>query len=105
MYPLDNQQVTRKDRAMSIEEYDNLITHCRMLGHEVPFSYCRQASADRPCRKILDCWFQTFDVVKFVQTYYTPDQIASFLAPPQPKLTSLIDIIQRAQSTLKKKDQ
>ena len=33
-----------------------------MLGHDLTFAYCRAPAKQLPCRKILDCWFETFDV-------------------------------------------
>ena len=85
---------------MTIDEHDKRCIRCRMLGHEVDFSYCRQAGGELPCRKILDCWFERFDVEEFIRRHYTPKQIDDILQAPKPKLTSLIDLIQQAQKTI-----
>jgi hypothetical protein len=63
----------------------------------VTFAYCRQGGVKLPCRKILDCWFESFDVAEFVRAHYTPEQIDRFLAPPPPKLVSLYDLMRQAQ--------
>ena len=68
-----------------------------MLGHEVHFSYCRQGSNNLPCRKILDCWFEQFDVEQFIRQHYTAEQIQQIVAPSKPKLTSIVELIQQAQ--------
>lgn len=86
---------------MSIEEHDNETIHCRMLGHEVPFSYCRKGATDQPCRKIFDCWFQTFDIEQFIQEHYTEDQIQAFLSPPKPKMETLLDLIRNVEEDVK----
>jgi len=68
-----------------------------MLGHEVSFGYCRQGGTELPCRKIFDCWFETFDIKDFMQQNYTEEQIQQILSPPTPKLTSLYELIQQAR--------
>jgi len=84
---------------MSIEQHDNREMHCRMLGHTISFGYCRRTSGEQPCRKIFDCWFETFDVEKFAREYFTADQLAAILAPPKPRIASIIELIQKAQNT------
>ena len=86
---------------MSIEEHDNEVIHCRMLGHEVPFSYCRKGASSQPCRKIFDCWFQTFEIEPFMREHYTQEQIKNILSPPKPKITTLFELIQQAQEKMK----
>jgi hypothetical protein len=70
---------------------------CPMLGHPVPFRYCRQLPEGRPCRLIIDCWQGRFDVVSLLQERYTPEEIGAILAPPKPKLTSIVELIERAK--------
>jgi len=41
--------------------------YCGRLGHFVPFQYCMHPAQDDPCFKILDCWWQTFEVVSFLR--------------------------------------
>lgn len=82
---------------MTIDAHDKCNIRCRMLGHEVNFSYCRQVGSDLPCRKILDCWFETFDVQTFLNQHYTAEQIQKILQPPRPKLTSIVELIRQAQ--------
>jgi hypothetical protein len=84
------------DVAM-IDQYDNLRIYCRILGHEVPFSYCRQGAFGQPCRRIFDCWFEKFDIQKFMQEHFTQEQIQALLAPPTDKVVSLIELIRKAQ--------
>jgi len=83
---------------MSIDAHDKRKIRCRMLGHEVDFSYCRQVGGELPCKKIPDCWFERFDVEQFLQQHYTPDQIRQILTLPKPKLTSIVELIRQAQN-------
>jgi hypothetical protein len=82
---------------MGIEEHDGRKIRCRMLGHELTFGYCRQPGRDLPCAKIFDCWFETFNVEDFMREHYPKEQIQQILAPPKPKMTSLLELIQQAQ--------
>ena len=89
---------------MAIDQHDNKRIYCRMLGHEVPFAYCRQGASGRPCRKIFDCWFETFEIEQFMRDHFTEEQISALLAPPKPKMLSLVELIRRAQETTKEQD-
>ncbi|MBN2378123.1 MAG: hypothetical protein JXD22_17125 [Sedimentisphaerales bacterium] len=82
---------------MSITEHDKRKIRCRMLGHEVEFGYCRTPGGESPCRKIFDCWHERFEVVEFIRAHYSPEQIEKMMAPPPPKMVSIIELIQRAQ--------
>ena len=89
--------------TMSIDQHDNRDIYCRMLGHEITFAYCRQGVSSHPCRRIFDCWFESFDVEKYIQEHFTDEEIRGFLAPPKPKMTTLIELIQQAQKNAKAK--
>jgi len=82
---------------MDIEQHDKRKIHCRMLGHEITFAYCRQTAGTQPCRKILDCWFETFDVEAFAKEHFTGDQMAAILAPPKARMVSIIELIEQAR--------
>lgn len=83
---------------MKIDPHDQQETYCRKLGHDVPFKYCRSVDGHLPCRLVPDCWYTQFDVAAWLQEHYTPEQIARVLAPPQPKLASILDLIAKAQA-------
>ena len=91
---------------MPIDENDQRARRCPRLGHEIKFEYCRQGSrvsgCDCPCRKILDCWFETFDVQAFMLEYYGPETMQQIAMEPRPKITSIIDLIQQAQKAAEK---
>ena len=83
---------------MSIEEYDKEVIHCRMLGHDVPFSYCRTGATGQPCRKIFDCWFQKFDIVGFMKEHYSEDEIEAIQQPPKNRMMTLVELIEKAKN-------
>ena len=68
-----------------------------MLGHEIRFGYCRLLPEGRPCRLIVDCWQGSFDVMSYLRERYRPEEIESFLAPPKPKITSNLELIEKAK--------
>jgi hypothetical protein len=77
-----------------------LIRRCPRLGNPVPFQYCRVCDNDnqRPCFKILDCWWEYFDVVQYLKERLPEDQFNSLMdARPKPKVASLVELIEQAR--------
>ena len=89
---------------MLTDHDQDVLPRCRRLGHEVTFGYCRQESRGKPCRLILDCWWEHFDVRAFLQTHLPPESMAAVervsASPPPPKVLSLLDLIQQAKERL-----
>ena len=84
-----------------ISAHDHHTRRCPMLGHEVAFSYCRQPASPLPCRKIFDCWWETFDVKTFAASHFTAEDIDKSLAPRQDKRVSLVQLIEQAKKAAK----
>ena len=80
-----------------ITAHDDRTRRCPMLGHDVPFSYCRAPGRELPCCRIGDCWWETFDVETFVRAHYSEEQIREILAPPRDKVVSIAELIERAR--------
>jgi hypothetical protein len=72
---------------------------CPMLGHEVTFNYCLSAGNTLPCRKIFDCWFERFDITTYMKENFDEDVLKKITAPSKPKITSLVELIQKAKNT------
>lgn len=87
-----------------LQDHDqDVILRCRRLGHEVNFGYCRKENRGAPCRSILDCWWERFDVRGFLRTNL-PDQVMAQVenisaAAPPPKFFTLLDLIQQAKQS------
>jgi hypothetical protein len=73
-----------------------LSRRCPMLGHDVPFSYCREPAQEIPCRKIYDCWWEQFDIKSFIAAHYSDEVQKAIVQPPKPKMLSLLEIIEQA---------
>ena len=90
--------------AQRIDGHDQRVRHCPLLGHDVEFGYCRAPGAALPCGRVLDCWWESFDVEGFLQEHYSPQQIAQVLQPRQPKVVSLVELIEKARAAQKQGD-
>jgi hypothetical protein len=89
---------------MLTDHDQDALPRCRRLGHEVAFGYCRQETAGKPCRLILDCWWEQFDVRAFLQAHLPTETMAEVeragASPPPPKVLCLLDMIQQAKDRL-----
>ena len=88
-----------------LNEHDqDVLPRCRRLGHEVAFGYCRRETAGQPCRLILDCWWEQFEVRDFLRAHLPAEAMAQVeragLAAPPPKVPSLLELIQQAKERL-----
>ncbi len=78
---------------------EKLIRRCPRLGNPVPFEYCEVCGDNtHPCFKILDCWWEYFDVVRYLKDKLTEEQFRRIMAAkPKPKITSLVELIEQAK--------
>ncbi len=81
------------------KEQNSMVRRCPRLGNTVPFDYCESCGDEQqPCFKILDCWWEHFDVVQYFKDSLPEDQFNHLLqARPKPKVTSLIELIEQAR--------
>ena len=79
--------------------FDELEMRCPRLGGPVYFGYCRQAKKGaKPCFKILDCWWQRFDVASHLAACLTREEFEALgRHRPRAKVASLIDLIDQAK--------
>ncbi len=89
---------------MLTDHDQDVLPRCRRLGQEVAFGYCRQESSRKPCRWILDCWWEYFDVRSFLQAHLSEETMAQVetvgTSPPPSKVLSLLDMVQQAKERL-----
>ena len=83
------------------QKQEGLVRRCPRLGNSVPFNYCEVCGDDQqPCFKILDCWWEHFDVVQYLKDHLPEDQFNQLMAArPKPKVTSLIELIEQAKKS------
>lgn len=86
MAPVDNNPDARQRR-------------CPRLGGDITFAYCRSCGeSGTVCFKILDCWWERFDILSYLKKRLTPEEFESLQeAKPPSKIKSLIELIQEAK--------
>jgi hypothetical protein len=72
---------------------------CPRLGGPVSFDYCWTCGdAKQPCWKIVDCWWETFDIVNYLKKNLSEEEFNRLIhAKPKPKITSLVELIEQAK--------
>jgi hypothetical protein len=82
---------------------DHRKRRCPRIGGPVDFAYCRTCGEGGGyCFKVLDCWWEIFDVRAHLRETLSEAQIAALMAKrPKPKVTSLVEMIQAAQERCK----
>ena len=95
--PDDNED--RNEKAQMDSKIKMLERRCPRLGGQIKFDYCLVAENHAPCFKIIDCWWEQFDVYHYLETALPAEQFALLLKtePPKPKATSLIELIEAAK--------
>jgi len=81
-----------------LERYDQMEGYCRMLGHYIPFKYCRTQQNGIPCRKILDCFYERIPIQKFIDAHYSKVEKSNIFQDPAPKIHSIIELIEKAKA-------
>ena len=76
---------------------------CPRLGHQINFQYCRIENMGLPCFKILDCWFQHFDVESYLrQDLSSEEWDKTFNRTPKSKVASLLELIEKVKNSKQK---
>ncbi len=68
-----------------------------MLGHFLPFNYCRTMNEGLPCTKILDCWFEMIPIQQFIAEHYSEEEQLRIFKPPKTKMVSLVEILENVK--------
>lgn len=81
---------------------DGLEMRCPRLGGTISFQYCRTSGDEgMPCLKTADCWWEAFDVITYLWDNLTKEQFQQLVEKkevPQPKVSSLLDLIEQARN-------
>jgi hypothetical protein len=78
---------------------DSRCRRCPRLGHEITFEYCRRQDGGTVCPRILDCWWETFDVRGYLREHLSEEEFAALSErpPPKEKVLSLVELIEQAK--------
>ena len=80
-------------------EAKKLIRRCPRLGGPVDFFYCKSCEPQRePCGKIIDCWWEVFDVQRYLEENLAPDLLKKLSArKSETKINQLLKAIDQTQ--------
>ncbi|MBF0223995.1 MAG: hypothetical protein HQK76_00945 [Desulfobacterales bacterium] len=87
----------------NIEINDNKERQCPRLGGIVSFSYCRSCgdTSLNFCFKILDCWWEYFDVAEYIKEFYSEKILEKLCtSKPKPKVFSIIEIVNQVKANM-----
>jgi len=82
------------------KEPQNIDKRCPRLGSAVSFDYCwdHAGTANLPCWKIIDCWWELFDIMGYIEQKLNKTEIDALIkAKPKPKVSSIIELINQAK--------
>ncbi len=76
---------------------EDLEIRCPRLGGTVPFRYCMAPGEPAPCFKILDCWWEVFDVRSYLEVHLSEEDFNRLLegrrAPN--RMSSILELVER----------
>jgi len=77
---------------------DTVQIRCPRLGHQIHFSYCRTENFGLPCPRIIFCWQPYFAVEAYLRREMPEEEWRdAFAKPVQPKVLTLVELIEQAQ--------
>ncbi|MFZ0242331.1 MAG: hypothetical protein WAL90_11860 [Desulfobacterales bacterium] len=79
-----------------------LARRCPRLGGPVAFLYCTSCEEEgRPCGKIIDCWWEVFDVRRYLEDTLEPAAFERLAGVrPVSKVGQLIGVIAQSKKRL-----
>ncbi len=86
---------------MSDQPIEELERRCPRLGSPISFRYCLMSGEDDfVCWKVLDCWWETFDVEGYLKNNMPESVFKELMAKadqPKNKISSIIEIIEKVK--------
>ncbi len=64
---------------MNSKRPEELEIRCPRLGGTVPFHYCMAPGEPTICFKILDCWWEVFDVTSYLKAHLPEEDLSRLL--------------------------
>jgi hypothetical protein len=70
------------------------------LGGTVPFSYCLAPGEPKPCFKILDCWWEIFDVSSYLRSHLPEDVVEGLMEGRKrpDRLNTILELVEKFKS-------
>ena len=70
---------------------------CPRLGGTVPFRYCMAPAEPTVCYKILDCWWEVFDVTSYLKTHLPEEEFSRLLEDRNrpDRMESILELVEK----------
>jgi len=70
--------------------------YCIQMGSVIEFSYCMSLNDGLPCKNIVGCWQNRFNIERFLGLRFTEDEIKRvFGGLPKNKLERIIECLNK----------
>lgn len=88
-------------RAKRGKDPKDLETRCPRLGGTVPFRYCMAPGEPTPCYKIVDCWWETLDVIPYLKANLPEETFERLLGDRDPpnRLNTILELVEKFKKT------
>ena len=76
---------------------EELELRCPRLGGTVPFRYCMAPAEPTACPKILDCWWEVFDVSSYLKERLSEKdflRVVNNRKPPS-RMNTILDLVEK----------
>ena len=76
---------------------EELESRCPRLGGTVPFRYCMAPAEPTACPKILDCWWEVFDVTSYLKARLSEEdflRVVNNRKPPS-RMNTILDLVEK----------
>ena len=88
-------------RSRKVEDPRDLDTRCPRLGGTVPFRYCLAPGEPTPCFKVLDCWWEIFDVAAYLRSHLPGNVVDGLIEGRERpnRLNAILELVEKLKST------
>jgi len=83
------------------EKHDTEEFYCPKLGHHLTFKYCRSENHGLPCFRIQLCCSGKIPVQEYLSSHYPDELIAQIFKTREAKLTSILNLVEKAKRSNK----
>ncbi|MCX8111344.1 MAG: hypothetical protein N3D15_08875 [Syntrophorhabdaceae bacterium] len=74
--------------------------YCIQMGSVIEFSYCMSLNDGLPCRNIVGCWQDRFDINRLLRSRFTEEEIIKvFGGLPKNKLERILECLNKLKAS------
>ncbi len=80
---------------------EELEIRCPRLGGTVPFRYCMAPGEPTVCYKILDCWWEVFDVASYLKARLSEEDFCRVMEERRPpsRMNTILDLDEKFRTS------